>query len=168
LESSTLPSTTKPIAALTNRENPLRRQAKTQRAPVSTKRRQRVAQIHEPIPVKRPEPVKTSPKAVTKTGRHRTEPVPDDIFFTIHQIQLGTKLLCLGRLDPHSIWEVVAITNGPTLRRARGRLISQDTVQHLTDICHLRRLRGAGEDYPRQGNFGYLSYSAIWRLYHGD
>lgn len=89
----------------------------------------------------------------------------DDIFFRKVDIKVGTILLYKGRLAPNARYEVIRIVSD------RGFGKGDKTVQmveKMNDLVHMRCLDY--QKFPwmpltRDGMaFGYLSYSAIWRL----
>lgn len=82
----------------------------------------------------------------------------DPVFFSKHQLRVGTMLRYFGRRNPGSLWFVTRIkltgrsyipTWAASFPRTFGDLIE------LT--CH-----ATGE--RRHLTFAYLSYSAIWRI----
>lgn len=87
----------------------------------------------------------------------------DLVFFSKSQIHLGSYLVCMGRLDPRSVWIVASITHYTNLgsRKKTTVATNEDRVTGMRDQIILRR---AGSNETRSGTFQYFSYSAIWRL----
>jgi hypothetical protein len=90
---------------------------------------------------------------------HSDESQPDDpVFFTKHQLRVGTALRYYGRTAPGSLWFVTGIysnNKGKTVPR-------QETFpQTLDDLVRLHN-HETGE--VRFMHVIYLSYSAIWRI----
>jgi hypothetical protein len=87
-------------------------------------------------------------------------PKSDSVFFIKAQVKLGTHLLCLGRRERPTAWIVTRIIS----HSASGKPLHLDEVQYLSDRVYLRRANGTLAHAERSGTFGYLSYSAIWRI----
>ena len=83
----------------------------------------------------------------------------DPVFFTKDQIRVGTVLVHVGRLDP-SAWEVVRIAH-TNIREVRHWV---DTVESFADRVYLKRSNGGITSPLRVLGFGYLCYSAVWRV----
>lgn len=85
---------------------------------------------------------------------------PDPVFFDKISASVGTRLSYHGATG-RSEWEIFRIV---TLIRDRGvhREEARADVRVLGDVIHLRRTDGPLE--IRRATFGYLRYSAIWRL----
>lgn len=81
----------------------------------------------------------------------------DPIFFTKDQISVGVTMIHVGRLYP-SAWVVERIVN----LTPRGARRAVQTVQTFADLIYLRRANGAPP--LKRTTFGYLCYSAIWRV----
>lgn len=90
----------------------------------------------------------------------KPEPKPDSVFFIKSQLKVGTHLLCLGRLERPTVWTVTRIVS----HRPNGLPLSTGEVQYLSDRIYFRRSNGTRGNAERSGTFGYLSYSAIWRI----
>jgi hypothetical protein len=90
----------------------------------------------------------------------KPEPKPDSVFFIKAQISIGLNLICMGRLAKPSGWIVTRIISHHT----NGKPMHVNTVQYLSDRIYLRRANASGTMAERSGTFGYLSYSAIWRI----
>jgi hypothetical protein len=96
------------------------------------------------------------------TPRPRPPIIEDDIFFHKSQLHYGTRLIYYGRLDPMSIWEIVDIKS-----YFLGKVVGQYSlkkvpeIRHLNDILYFRKIN---TNETKKMSFGYLSYSAIWRL----
>jgi len=89
-------------------------------------------------------------------------PILDDTFFHKSQIEFGTRILCLGRLTPNTIWEVVGIESHFLGTKAGDiKLKKVNQIRYLSDVITLQNLE-TGE--KKRMSFIYLSYSAIWRL----
>lgn len=88
-----------------------------------------------------------------------TAPPDDSTFFHKGQISVGKTLLYLGRLDPGTRWVVTKIKSF-SLRSDAG-WVWVSTCRMLSDDVYLKNV-DTGEQ--RTATFGYLSYSAIWRL----
>ena len=78
----------------------------------------------------------------------------DPIFFEKRQLRVGMTLVYYGRTNPNSRWIIDAIYTGVTHRHT----IFPETLKDLVQLTE----RGTGR--RRLMKFGYLSYSAIWRL----
>jgi hypothetical protein len=94
--------------------------------------------------------------------KHRLPPservyADDPVFFHKAQISVGSQLWHFGRLDPKSLWEVYAIIS---YNRKKQKHIQ--TTSKLLDVVYMRRVNSENE--TRYMTFGYLSYSALWRL----
>ena len=88
--------------------------------------------------------------------------VLDDTFFHKSQVDFGTRLLCIGRMRPNSIWEVVGVEShflGQNVGDIKLKKVNQ--IRHLSDIIKIKNIE-TGE--TRKLPFIYMSYSAIWRL----
>lgn len=84
----------------------------------------------------------------------------DSIFFHKSQIRVGTNLRHFGRLNPNTTWCVTSITTY-SARGGRMRFTAANEVHHMSDDITLV----CNETHEaRSCTFGYLSYSAIWRL----
>jgi hypothetical protein len=83
----------------------------------------------------------------------------DPIFFTKDQITLGTVLIYAGRRE-HSAWIVSRIITTNT----RGARHNVPAVLKFSDQVYLRRSNGPPSNAQRAMSFGYLCYSAIWRI----
>lgn len=81
----------------------------------------------------------------------------DDVLIHRSQINIGTELICFGRLDHGDIWRVIEIK---TYSRG-GRPTKVDSIRKSSDNVVLLK-RGSNE--TRQMTFVNLSYSAVWRL----
>jgi hypothetical protein len=87
-----------------------------------------------------------------------TEQLPyDPVFFCKVDVFPGAVLTYLGRTQPGSRWVVASVQSDFGKQGYREVL----AVRHLADYVTLRH-EGTGE--TKQATFGYLSYSAIWRL----
>lgn len=84
---------------------------------------------------------------------------PDPIFFIKDQFSVGTVLIHSGRKD-HSAWIVTRIIN----TNSRGARHLVDTVQKFDDRVYMKRSNGTASMAQRGMTFGYLCYSAIWRV----
>lgn len=96
------------------------------------------------------------------TPRQKIDPVPDSIFFIKEQIKVGgPALLHFGRLAPRTMWDVTKIVSHRWTERGlcKPELVQQ--VRYLSDTVYLH-CRESSE--TRSATFGYLSYSAIWRM----
>lgn len=82
---------------------------------------------------------------------------------------VGTRLVCMGRLEPGTVWEVQRITTPVRYRSSGGRATPQRAVTHLGDRVMLMKVDGPhykDRSGRRETTFANLSYSAIWRLYY--
>lgn len=96
------------------------------------------------------------PSAPLSQGTKRTEHQPvDPIFFRKVDIFLGQKLLYKGRSAPDTVWTVKSIETNA----GKEGYKHVDVVQKLADYVTL----SDGWE-TKQMTFGYMSYSAIWRL----
>lgn len=89
-------------------------------------------------------------------------PIMDDVFFHKSQIEFGTKILCLGRLTPNTIWTVIQIEShflGGKVGKIKLKKVNQ--IRYLNDVITIQS-EETGE--KKRMAFIYLSYSAIWRL----
>lgn len=92
--------------------------------------------------------------------------VEDNIFFHKYQVQIGTKLINIGRRNELPMeWEVTKIW---TFNIVKGQYRSSrtDHVQKLSDAIELKPInppRGWKRKYAEM-SFQYLSYSSIWRI----
>jgi len=89
-------------------------------------------------------------------------PILDDTFFHKSQVEFGTRLLCLGRLTPNTIWQVTGIEShflGTRVGDIKLKKVNQ--IRFLSDMITLKS-EETGE--VKKMSFIYLSYSAIWRL----
>lgn len=102
---------------------------------------------------------------IAKRPSKKPQPAVDDLFFIKEQISVGIVLEHFGRLDSGSLWDVNRITTEEPTSTGVTKTKSVTTVHRLHDIVHMTR-RGSSRE-RRQAAFGYLSYSAIWRLPHG-
>lgn len=95
-------------------------------------------------------------------SQSKPPPILDDTFFHKSQVQFGTKLLCLGRLTPNSIWIVTNIESHFLGTRVGDiKLKKVNEIRFLNDLITIKS-QETGE--VRKMAFIYLSYSAIWRL----
>lgn len=79
----------------------------------------------------------------------------DPIFFCKHQLRVGTALRYWGRRNPGSLWFVTGVyTAGRTPR-------SEVFAKNLTDLIRLKN-HVTSEVVFR--SFGYISYSALYRI----
>jgi hypothetical protein len=87
-----------------------------------------------------------------------SEPPVDDVFFTKHQLRVGTALRYYGRTAPGTLWFVTGIYTSD-----RGRHVPrQETFpQTLEDLIRIRN-HETGE--VRFMAFQYLSYSSLYRI----
>lgn len=81
----------------------------------------------------------------------------DPVFFTKDQIHVGVTLIHVGRLDP-SAWVVDRIVH----ITPRGGRRPVETVETFADLIYLRRANGVPP--LKKLNFGYMCYSAVWRV----
>lgn len=81
----------------------------------------------------------------------------DPVFFTKDQIKVGTTMIHCGRKDP-SAWLVTRIVN----ITPRGGRRPVNTVEAFADLIYMRRANG--QPPMRRSTFGYLCYSAVWRV----
>lgn len=89
-------------------------------------------------------------------GTKRTEHQPvDPIFFRKVDIFVGQKLLYMGRSAPNTVWKVKSIQTDAGKKGYKY----VDVVHKLADYVVLSN----GVEV-KQMTFGYMSYSAIWRL----
>lgn len=84
----------------------------------------------------------------------------DPIFFHKSQIKVGSHFLHFGRRMPRTNWIVQRIWTFQKEKYGRVRSYVTD-VRTLNDILEMR-CEETGE--IRSVRFGYISYSAIWRL----
>lgn len=98
---------------------------------------------------------------------HQLVRITDDpVFFTKSQVRVGTKLINVGRRNILPMeWEVTRIY---TFAIVRGQYRSKrvDTVNKLSDAVELVPVN-APKGYKKKFlelDFGYLSYSSIWRI----
>lgn len=97
-----------------------------------------------------------------KRPEHKPAPTDDSIFFHKGQLTTKTRLVYRGRLDPGSLWRVTSIvTYDRPLGTGTYRRREVSSVVRLNDDITLTRI---GSNETRSASFGYLSYSAIWRL----
>jgi hypothetical protein len=78
----------------------------------------------------------------------------DPIFFSKHRLRHGTLLRCHGRRSNGALWYVDRIVT-----KKKG-----ETVIFPTALHDLVRLRNGMNNGIVWRTFGYLSYSAIWRI----
>jgi len=86
----------------------------------------------------------------------------DDIFFHKTQLHFGSKLICLGRLNPRSMWEVIGIEShflGENVGDVKLKRVNE--IRYLSDIVKIRNIE---TKEVRRFSFASMSYSAIWRL----
>lgn len=89
-------------------------------------------------------------------GTRRTEDYPaDPIFFRKVDIFPGQKLRYMGRSAPNTVWTVKSIQTDAGKKGYKY----VDVVNKLADYVVLSN----GVEV-KQMTFGYMSYSAIWRL----
>lgn len=98
-----------------------------------------------------------------KPARNPKPPVVlDDTFFHKTQLDFGTRLICYGRLDPLSTWEVIGIEShflGKVVGEMKVKKVNQ--IRYLSDVITVKNVEtGQTKKLP----FSYMSYSAIWRL----
>lgn len=94
----------------------------------------------------------------------QVEPFADPIFFTKDQLHLGTNLRYYGRLNPGALFTVTHIKSWRRSSRGNYYAIRAEVASRLDDdITLLCREPGKRPDI-RKMRFGYLSYSAIWRI----
>lgn len=98
-------------------------------------------------------------------------PQDDTIFFHKGQIKVGTHLIYKGRLDPDSVWRVLAIYSynpqlGGPFTTLYGQKRTDGKTKFLKDVVLLERIGRSprGGSPSRSCSFAHLSYSAIWRL----
>ena len=99
---------------------------------------------------------------IKEERRPKPPVVLDDTFFHKSQIEFGTKLLCLGRLTPNTIWTVIQIEShflGVKVGEIKLKKVNQ--IRYLNDVITIQS-EETGE--KKRMPFIYLSYSAIWRL----
>jgi hypothetical protein len=106
-------------------------------------------------------------KPKSETPR-RTKPalVLDPIFFHKSQIKPGVELVCYGRWEPLSEWELIEMSStflGNKVGVTKVRKTNE--IRRLGDVLTLLN-RATGQ--VKKLSFAYLSYSAIWRLKHTD
>lgn len=99
------------------------------------------------------------------SDKRETTQAFDQVFFHKDQIKVGTTIVCAGRLQHGTRWRVVEIITEVKNKNGKWVRQSSPTVQKMTDEITLARV-GSNKD-QRAGTFGYLSYSAIWRLPDG-
>lgn len=87
-----------------------------------------------------------------------TQVFTDLIFFHKSQLRLGMTLHYMGRTAPNSFWLINRIWRVSHKRGVEVKSIAA-SVGTLNDILELKC--GGETKYVR---FGYLSYSAIWRI----
>jgi hypothetical protein len=83
----------------------------------------------------------------------------DDVFLHRSQIYVGAELMYYGRTDHGSIWRVTGIRT--TSKHVMGTQPVQ-VVQRMKDDVELTRIGNLAD--VKQVTFGYMSYSAIWRM----
>ena len=95
----------------------------------------------------------------------------DPVFFRKEQLTIGTKLVYMGRTDPNSIWEVSKIHHNYYDVYSNIRHRNVKVPKTFLSLIFLRRISNAPPIKGRKKmgnrlelNFGYLSYSAIWRI----
>lgn len=97
-----------------------------------------------------------------KANKKKPDVILDDVFFHKTQLTPGVKLICYGRLDPLSEWEVVEMKSrftGKTVGEIKTRKVME--LRFLSDKIYLRNTKT--NDVKIQ-TFSGMSYSAIWRL----
>jgi hypothetical protein len=84
----------------------------------------------------------------------------DRVFFRKDQIMIGTVLVYYGRRNPGKTWRVMRVRN---FKRVNGECVGKwdRFVKGLQDEVELHCEETGDWVYL---HFGYLSYSAIWRL----
>lgn len=88
-----------------------------------------------------------------------TDEQPDDpIFFTKHQLRVGTALRYYGRTGPGQLFFVTGIY---TSNKGRHQPRQETFPQTLDDLVRLQNHETGEVRFMR---FSYLEYSAIWRI----
>ena len=88
----------------------------------------------------------------------------DPVFFAKEDIKVGTILLHMGRLEENQRrYKVVQIHTFTKSDKENFRQESVDEVQKLSDVVYMTAVSGP-PTFRRRATFGYLSYSAIWRI----
>jgi hypothetical protein len=87
----------------------------------------------------------------------------DPIFFKKEDITVGRTLLYYGLSDPMGEWEVKKIISWFTTDE-RGKWEPREVpeVRHLDDDVYIVKI--GNSRIRRKFTFGYIRYSAIWRL----
>lgn len=101
------------------------------------------------------------PVANTQPNDKRALHTPDDDFFTKYQITTGIQLQYRGRSDPGSLWVVTRIVSHKWTQTGNCVPETVETVRYLSDTVHMVK---QGTQERHSATFGYLSYSAIWRI----
>lgn len=107
--------------------------------------------------------VKVKPNLTDQGKKKKPEPILDDIFFHKSQLKLGKTLICYGRLDPLSEWDITHIETHELAPRLKDgfRWVSSKEVRYLSDKIYLKNKETG---ITRICTFSNMSYSAIWRL----
>jgi hypothetical protein len=79
----------------------------------------------------------------------------DDIFFSKRDLRVGTAIRYWGRRNPGSLWFVTGVFTADRVPR------KEVFAKNLSDLIRLKN-HITGE--VRFRSFGYLSYSAIYRI----
>lgn len=99
---------------------------------------------------------------IKEERRPKPPVVLDDTFFHKTQVDFGTRLVCFGRLNPMSIWEVVGIEShflGENVGDIKLKKVNQ--IRYLSDLITVKNVQTGQK---RKLPFSYMSYSAIWRI----
>lgn len=86
------------------------------------------------------------------------EPPDDPVFFSKHQLRVGTALRYYGRTAAGTLYFVTGVF---TIDKGRHVPRAETFPQTLDDIVRLKN-HETGE--VRFARFAYLSYSSIWRV----
>lgn len=78
----------------------------------------------------------------------------DPIFFSKHQLRHGTLLRYYGRRNPGQLWYIDRVVG----KKRGDALIFPETLSDLVQV------KNATTFETKWLTFGYLSYSAIWRI----
>ncbi len=90
-----------------------------------------------------------------------TSLVLDPIFFGKGDVFPGTRIVYAGRRAPGQVWTVHSI-HTPMPKKEDTDERSFEKIDHVRTLQDLIFLRHGAEE--RVAVFGYLSYSAIWRI----
>lgn len=112
---------------------------------------------------------RTMAKNVKRTAEKRGEAkrikppvILDDIIFHMSQLRVGDTLVCYGRWQPLSRWQILKFDSHYV-----GKIEGEIKVRKVNELRRLHdvvTVRNVATQEIKKMTFAYMSYSAIWRL----